>query len=239
MSVRNTILVRSRDRNDGGTSSNFEMKLQYCLNGAYRVKNVQMSNSVYSVRSGINDKIYFYENSTSKSATIVAGQYTSSTITTAIKTVMDTASGGHNTYTVSFDSATQKITFSASNAFYFEFATNTSASARRILGFNAEDTASGTSITSTNAIDLSGTHGVYIAIRQADHNLRTTSEKLKSSIYVPFGVSSNSFQNQWMGDINQIVEFDSVSDLSVKLHDDNGEDLSLHGIEWTLMLQKI
>ena len=238
MSTKNSVLLRSRDR-ISGNSSDFELKVQYALDGEHAVKNIQIANSCYSVRAGVNDKIYFYENSTAKSATITAGQYTSSTIASAIKTVMDTASGGHNTYTVTFASSTQKITFSASNAFYFQFASNTSASARRIMGFDAEDTASGSSVTSTNAIDLTGTHAVYIAIPEAEHNLRKSGGPLRSSLYVPLNVDVNSFQNlAQSGDFQQILTFDRETALSVKLYDDDGNDLSLNGVEWSMLLQK-
>lgn len=236
--IKKTVILRSQDRLTG-TSSDFNLELQYALDGSYRVKHVHIPNSCYSVQTGINDKIYFYENSTDKVATLTQGFYTSSTISAAVKTAMDTASGGHNTYTVTASSTTDKLTISASNAFYFTFETNTSASARKVLGFDAENTASGTSITSTNVVDLSLTHMFYIAIKECDNNLRASNAPLKSSIYVPLTVATNSFESLNYTDLYQVISFSPTSELSIAIYNDSNQKISINGIDWSIVLEQM
>src|SRR5205823_1335715 len=118
---------RSRDRNSvsGATSSNFQISVAKPLHGKYLLSYLTIPNSVYNVNS-TNNIIYFRENSTDKTATITSGYYNSSSITTAIKTAMDTASAAYNTFTITFSSVTGGLTVTAStNNFIFQWSTYT------------------------------------------------------------------------------------------------------------------
>ena len=71
-------------------------------------------------------------------------------------------SAGGNTYTITFDSNTYQYTISATGNFGFQFGSNTSSSAYRLLGYNEEDYTEATSSTSVNIIDLNSIKGVYL-----------------------------------------------------------------------------
>jgi hypothetical protein len=67
-----------------------------------------------------NNKIYFYENGEYKYATITIQNYANiSTVITAVQTAMNTASGGYNTYTITYDSTWREILVTAINPFTF------------------------------------------------------------------------------------------------------------------------
>jgi len=75
---------------------------------------------------------------------------------------MNTASGGYQTFSVSFNSTTNKLTI----AIILQFGTYTTNSARKILGFNQTDTSSSSTQVSDNVMDLSFPISLGINIRE-------------------------------------------------------------------------
>ena len=115
---KHTIMIDSRDRNRTIHPNPNEYKYQF--NVPYRnivaIKVIQTSipRSEYNVNS-TNNLIYFYDSASSSGeptqATIAEGQYTTSTISAAVKTAMDAA--GLASYTVAIDSTTQRMTITS------------------------------------------------------------------------------------------------------------------------------
>ena len=116
------IKIDSSNRDTGSSSSSYTINLTDPLStGTYKLHYFHMPLSIYNVTSN-NNKIYFYENSANRTGTITPGIYSSLDITTAVKSAMDAAStGAYNVFTISLDSNTQKITYSASNNFHFTY----------------------------------------------------------------------------------------------------------------------
>ncbi|MFQ5596578.1 MAG: flagellar filament capping protein FliD [Nitrospiria bacterium] len=105
-----------------------------------------------------NNTLVFNDGS-NRTATLTAGTYTGDALATEIKTALEAANAGSDTYTVTYDASTKKfkIANDTGNAnavdFLFENASTTS---EGILGFNTTDHASvavGASVTSDNGVD--------------------------------------------------------------------------------------
>lgn len=235
------VLVRSIDRTaNSSSSSDFTVNLPQAVEGIYIISNILFPNTIYCFESGVNDKIYFYENSTSKTATIAPGVYTSSSVLSAIKTAMDTASSGHNSYTVSYSSTTRKLSFSASNAFYFEFSASTGDNCARQLGFADDtDTASGTSITAPNVIDLVGAHSLLMRIDQAYEALESTGDSNHATVWIPISASFGTYQQAVSLQHNiQKITLGRTKHLKIKIFNSKNQAISLNGGNFELLLTK-
>jgi len=239
---RSNIVLQSVDRASGSTGSHdFRIGLPETLEGCYGVSLIQIPHTFYTIRSGHNT-IYFYENSTSKTATVTPGYYSSSTIAAAVKSALDTASGGHNTYTITYSSSTKKLSASASNAFYFEWSADTGNGCWRQLGFTqGTDTTSGTSVTFPNVIDLVGAHFITVEIRQAQsYTLSTGTSSSNWGIVVPIDVDYGSYLLQKTTDIAQRIQFSSrTKHLNIRVLDEEGASLDLNGSNWTVVLSPL
>ncbi len=133
--------------------------------GTYELLSFNMANSFYNVEAGINDDIFFDEGAADLTATIPPGNYTSATLAVAMKIVMDAASG--STFTITLGADTGLYTFTiAATTFRFKFLTNTTAVARRLIGFGAVDGVLAVSQISTTPIDLSLHNNILIDIAQ-------------------------------------------------------------------------
>lgn len=218
-------------------SHDFVYQSSDVFSGSYELMACHIPNTFYNVNNN-NNKIYFYEDGTEKVATLTNGNYDSSTLLTEIETVMDIASGGHNTYTVTYSSLTAKYTFSAGNAFHFTFGSNQTASAYKLLGFDRFDTVSGTSVTSSSFVDL--TYSSYFNIR-----LNGESEILDSkggatmtipitgnSGSITYYESSLAFPQRWTADNN-------VRRLRIEVLDDDSQPCDLNGSTWSFILKKV
>ena len=98
------------------------------------------STSTNIVVSASNQTLYWTSNSTNYSANIATGStYTTATLATAITSAMNGAQS--NSYTCTYSNTTQKFTIAegGSYTFKFTFATNTTNSARQLIGFLAVD----------------------------------------------------------------------------------------------------
>ena len=125
----------------------------------YNILEFYMTNSLYNVNLN-NNKVYFTESSILKTATLTNGYYTQSELATQLQTQMNSA--GSNTYTITFNSNTYQYTISSTGNFGFQFATNTTASARKLIGYSLANKTESTSSTSNNVIDLNPIKCIYI-----------------------------------------------------------------------------
>src|SRR5690349_8696148 len=113
MGVFNLIIDSSKRISSSTSSTNFVLnfpgnfpEIQYA-----RFNWVQVPLSTYTISTS-NQTITFSENVTIKTAIILVGYYTGSTLATAIQTALNTVSGGYNTYVVTYNPDTYKMTFS-------------------------------------------------------------------------------------------------------------------------------
>ncbi len=164
-------------------------------------------NLVYPINE-YNQMIYLTDsdgNPNPKTVTIPSANYTGATFGAAIKTALDAAS--LLTYTVSFDSPTEKLTISVVGPDTCEF-TSGDNSAYEAMGFEDALFSSGTSsITSDNPIEISGTPYIQVLTNFVGNNYSSfTNSNVLTTVPVTesFGAwvffSNRQTQNQYVTD---------------------------------------
>lgn len=233
---RRPVLVRSKDRLSG-TSTNFRLNHYYPVSGDYKVHNIQIPRTNFNVNS-TNNKVYFIDaDAVAYTATIISGSYTSSTLPAALVAAMELVSA--QTYTVTFSSTTGKLTITpGAGTISMLFSTYSTATARYLLGFEAEDTTAAASVTSTNSVDLSYPPSVAIMINEAlDTNygpFRETGSEY--SIYVPFSQAYGAYTDQSSFDIQQKIKLRTTKSLNIRLLDHDNNEIDLNGVNWEFLI---
>lgn len=234
--TRRSVLIRSKDRLSG-TSSNFRLNSYYPIHGQYRVHNVQIPRTNYNVNSN-NNRIYFIDaDAVNYTGIITPGSYTSSTLTSAIVSAMEAVSS--QTYTVTFSATTGKLTITpGAGTISMLFSTFTTNSARFLLGFNEENTTPGSSITSTNSVDLAFPSSVSIYINESlDTNYCIFKETgSEYSVYVPFIQSYGSYTDLNSNDIQQKIKLRTTKSLNIRILDHDNNEVDLNGVNWEFLL---
>lgn len=235
------LVIESKSR-VSGTSNNFKINLDENVNGTYEVVSVSILNSLYNVVANQNDKVYITHSvDGAQTLTLTAGYYTGSTLATELKTQLDSISAV--VYTVTYSSTTGKFTITAgSGNINFTFATNTSNTARYILGFDEEDGTPATSLVSDNVANLRLTDIIAVKISQDNNTNVTLPGGVEASFVVPiqnesFGDIINPTQNSYF---SQLLRFTSqISSLDIELLNSTGASLSINGVEWSFVIKKL
>lgn len=236
------VFIRSLDRDTtvSSSSTNFVVrfdKYQFPHLKFVKLINFIMPNSIYNFTTS-NNTIYFRENATNKTATVTPGFYTADTLATTLASILTTASGGFNTYTVTYSAITGKLTFSAGSNFQFMAGTNPTFPYRE-LGITQADTVAATSLTSTNCVSLERPVRVYLSMDLCDEpiligNATATSD---ASFSIPVDVN-----------FMQVVDYEPTNEpivrarrtnpdqITFKLKDGFGNLINLNGLEWTVQL---
>lgn len=135
------------------------------LNVAFmKVLQAEIPFSYYVINA--NNNTFFLTEVGSTLVTLPVGNYTSSTLSTALGTALTTASG-INTYTVVYSNVTQKFTItSTGGAFALVFGSPSDSgqsNPRLILGFNAgTNSSTGNTLVGPNTVQITGPNYVYL-----------------------------------------------------------------------------
>src|ERR1700744_2412566 len=245
------ILIRSLSRSSG-TSSSMTFTLKTPINvsrrgGALlRLEYFQFYNTLFNVTAS-NNALDFNENSTNKSITPIAvGIYDASTLASTVASALTTASGGYNTYTVTYNSTTKLFTFSASNAFTLLFGTGgyASTSLFKQFGFTSSsglvgaDSVTGTSCTSPYIANLSLPLSMYIIINDSTTLLQTTDGN-NPHFYIPANSGSGGLVQFTRGEFfEQVIRYNNteMTYLQISLQFPNNASANLNGSEWEMIL---
>lgn len=221
---------------DSQNSTNNSFKLDDPVHGIYKLLSFTCTNNLYNVND-YNNKIYINENGTDFTIILTNGYYDITDLQTHIEQRCNSSLNG--TFTVSVDTNTNKFTFSNTLTFYFTFNTNTRNSARKLLGMNAVDGESSTSITSDIAIDLNTYKDIFINIKQNDDRNILSSNHFNTSFIVN-GTGSFGEILRYINDdnFNQDAKFYNTKALTLRFHDINNNDIELNS-EYQIILQKL
>ncbi len=240
MSSTDLVIISSKVR-ISGTSNNLQLTAPELLNGTYELTNFTLINSLYNVVAGENDKIYFTHTVDGiLVATLTPGNYTSTTLVVEIAAQMDAASTAN--YTVAYSANTGKITFTpSSSTFGFTFATNTTATARYLLGKDAVDDVAASSIVSENVIDLKLHDFIAIKIAQDNNTHVTLPDGTECSFIIPIGNASFGSVIGYTrnGNFGQFIKFNNVNTLDIEMFAADGDTLDLNGLEWSMGVKKL
>ena len=232
--MKKNLLIKSSDR-DSGSSSNFIIRSNEILHGEYIVNHVLIVNTIYNIDVN-NNYFQLIDNSEIKNVYITPGNYNSSTFPIALKVLLDTASGGYNVYTVTFNTTTPKMTISASNVFSINPGLATS-----VFGINSTSSPS-TSLTSTNIVTLGYLSSLGIVIDQANnsniHNIKTSST---STIYIPMNILYGYYKTMDTQELEQRLIFNqAVRQIYIRVIDTStNKTVSLNGGEFEILLKEV
>jgi hypothetical protein len=239
-SFSDAAILRSLDRDRATDStSNFRYTFSAPLRGRYILSFAMIPATVYPVNSG-NNIVYFYENSTDKSATLPVGQYTAASLATQLASSLTTASGGYATYSVTYSGATGKLTTSSTQSFQTRFGAFSANSAALVLGFNAADTASGTSVTAPNLVNVASPISLSVDISGATPvSAFFTKGGFRAGLIIPLNVNFSQYQALSADQFPQLIEFVSgTSNVMVTVTDSGGNSVDLGGAQWELYLRR-
>ena len=225
------LLLHSDKSND----NNFT--LDNSIEGVYRLISFVATNNIYNVNDN-NNKIYVNENGTNYTITLTNGYYDSTDFQTNISTAMNGVLTG--TIGVSYDDNTRKYTITNTLPMYFTFGSNTTNSARKLLGFNANDPLIfSTTQTSDNPIDLNVCKNIFITISEDDNRNIEGIDFFNCSLIVN-GISDFGGIMRYVDvdNFSQIVKFKNTKNLNVSFHDANNNSINLNS-EYQIILRKI
>ena len=234
--MNKNILIKSSDR-ASGSSHDFKFNSHSILDGKYLIKNILIPNAMYNVTSS-NNTFILYEDSSNKTITIPSGNYNVTTLAAALQTAFNAVSSGYNTFTVTYDSITATFTTSAGLAFYFIFPDSKTANT---YGYSDLTTASGTSTTSDNVINLSYPSSLGIEITETNiDNYENSSTMASGNIYVPLNVGFGFYKSLTSDDFTQHIQFKKTRTLSIKIVDtSDNSSVDLNGVDWELLLSRV
>lgn len=222
------VFLNSKEKSFG-TTSDFEINLN--LNNVIQNNGFQISVSNFTMPlleygiSSKNNLLVFQENgsATDKLAIIDPGSYDSSSFMTALTLALEAA--GSNTYSVTYNSNSKKITIDASPS-TFKLINSSMLDA---IGFE-QMTSFSTAASSTNPINISGTTFIDIYTNLITNNYTPGNKQqgallCRAPVNVSFGglIEYNDYNSHYFDVLND----ESISNLNIALYDDKGQLLEL------------
>lgn len=240
MSLSSTsILINTANRENFETTNAGDCRLvlsSTLSQGRYAVVGGQIQNTVYTVTSALNTLVYVDNSAATRTVTITAGYYTGATLISALKTAMDTASNPQ-TFTLTLDTATQKITFTSASNFSITYASSTIAP---IIGLRA-DKATGTSAVMDTTINLTHSfNGAFIEISEAQDKGNDLKNNVQWSLYYPMSVGSGSLLVLGSEEVPQILTFSTqIGTFTIRVRNQRGTVVDMNGGELQLLLRPL
>lgn len=230
------------------TSSEFDdgtvNRPEYRLVGGIidRVRKIKVANVVVPVTYYIvnsNNNSFDFEEAAGggvTTATLTAGNYTSTTFMTELKTQMEAVSSNTYTYTITLSDSTKKLTISTGANFEIDVA-----SSKTLTGFSAATTAA-TSQTATDILNLSGPNQLYLRSNIAtriDTKAVVKNSALFNNVLTTVPINVNTFDVVFKS-YNESQYFNSdidIQDLEFYFTDDNDNIIDFNGGIFSLTIQ--
>lgn len=222
-----------------------QLKIDETLNGKYELVLFSVTNSLYNVNES-NNKIYLTYISGPPAAyeiTLTNGNYTGPELIVHLSSLLTSTIVG-SVWDNSFDSITGKFTFTQTaggpDAFFFTFGDNTSNSARKLLGFEEQNSSSSSTVISTNVIDLSPLSLFFCRIDEGSNSV-TGLNHFNSTFFLydktsEFGSTLRYVPTEG---VRQLVKFNNERSITVKFYDFNYNEINFNGIKWIMLLKHL
>jgi len=242
MSCNQIIKLSSADRvNSTDTSSDFYLKSPYFeFKGLFSLQECYICNSFWNINAS-NSAINWVSNATPSSGQIPNGFYNNTTLAAAVANLL--ATDGFQAYTATVNSITNAITITANAGFTLRFSLNSTTNAASLLGFTpGTDTASATSQTGTNSVNLSPVLSFNILIDGNPSIQSASASSAATSFCVP--VLANSlgwflYQPGLYKSNPQTVFFSQgPKTLHIRVTDEKGFLLNLNNLNWYMLLKQ-
>jgi hypothetical protein len=226
--------------NSTDTPANCTLKLNTALQNVKKIKLSQFTipNTIYNVRTGINDQVCWNRLATNYNFQIPKGQYTILTLLSTIQTGMNGIDA--NTYVCTYNTNNFLVTISGASTFFLNWNSNPQAATGcyKQLGFAKTDLVTATSQTAVYAPDLSYPEFIFVSIAEIPNFLTTTSSLSTSnrfSFCIPLLDSGSSLLFISPETMENTVEFASpisLYNISVNLKDKDGNFVDTIGAHW-------
>ena len=233
------LLISSANKNYG-TSTNYYITLDEPLYNIQSVKllHTRIPVSWYNITSA-NNIILFNEGSGNLIATLTKGNYNITELIIEIKNKMDLI--GVNTYTVSYDKITMKLTISSTGSYILSFASSIS-TIWNMLGYNNVNTISNISHTSDNIIDLISVKYIQIVIPEIGIIGRSTNTNNEYTFLVPVNEDKASIiqfnENNTFNQIQyNIHNKKDIQNLHIIIKDQDNNILDLNNSDTYLLIE--
>lgn len=234
-------ICRSEDRMtpESSTTDNFVVDLKNIggLHGRYTIRSVIIPNSLYNVTT---TRYKIYINSTTVS--ITAGFYDGVGLASAIQAQLRT-SLADGTFTCTYSTTTGKFTIARSTNFTLDWASSSYADGddlARVLGWPNSNYSGASSYTAPNMANLISSRGYFINIQEARlREVKCSNGRSGSVCHIPIDQPFMSYVTWVPNSVNkQYVNLDHANQLSISVRDENGQQLSLNGVNWSIILQR-
>jgi len=247
VSIQSDILVFNSKNKSSGTNINANYNL-LAMGGigaspssTYEMLSYHSVDHMYNVEVGVNDKVYFDEGAGLLTGTLNPGAYTTEALMlTEIVRALD-AAGGVTYGGSSFDVATGLYSFVPNaGTFGFLFASNTTASARRLLGKNAVDDVQADPIPSDVVVDLRLHSNIFIKIPQDGNKHVTLLDGTEYSLMVPLNnMFGEEIHHRKQQHYQQFLTFvTNISAMDIELYTQDGVAL-VNAPDYELILRKV
>ena len=235
--------VFSSQHRISGTSSKGVINCSDPINGCFFLELFVMTDRIYNVSSK-NNQVYInsYNGATPSNHTLTLsnGYYTETQLKDELSTQLNTISG--NTYTVTYNAKTAKYTISetSGDTFKFTWGSNTSNSARKLLGFSENTTAFGTSHTSDICVDLCPYKVLYCSFDEVDRKGITTTEHSHTDFFL---TGESNFGGVFRWSTDKIPQFFNLErgqkKLHYRFHTIDNADIDLNGLDWEMIFRQV
>jgi hypothetical protein len=239
------LYIDSADRNSGGTSTNFQIALNYAMNNITKIKlqSLTFFNTLYNITAAFNNTIPFSIGATNFTAVIPAGAYNITTFAPAVQAALNAVSTG---FTVAYNPLTYKLTISNASAFSLLWGTGPTCSTE--CGFPDLPTAAATSVTGPNAVNLGEPCHLFVMIREIDSSFVVGGDSFNNYTFVVPINSPPGFLVEYScnSSFNQIIECQTplnLSKLTIQLNNSSNPvgnpsvPTSLNGLDWQMVLE--
>ena len=220
-------------------SSNARNSVHYLpepVRGQYKFVSFCFTNNIFNVNDS-NNKIYLNENGSDLIGTLTNGSYDANELKTHLSTVLNSTMLG--TVSIALDSNTNKFTITNSLNYYFTFGSNTTNSARKLLGFNESDGTNASSQTSDVPIDINTYKNLYINITENDHKNIYGENYFHTSLVVNgLGNFGESVRYIDRDNFNQCVNLKNTKSLKITIHDLQYNNIELNS-EYSIIFEKM
>ena len=251
------LLIDSRDRNqiDYPDPNNYQIDLteEYREILSVSLISSNVPKSQYLINTSNNVLNFIDSNSTTYEIKIPIGNYTIGELTTQIQNSMN-ASGTTDTYVVSFDSKTNKVTISTTGNFQLLFNGGTEKyndserniykenSIGKLIGFTITDLSGSNTYTSQNQYNLNGPTYILLHINELN-NLDGIQNSIKNAYAkIPLDTNQNEYKFfKESNDYNVITEFSPplarLSQLNIRFLNYDNTLYDFGGLEHTFLLK--
>ena len=235
--------IRSQDRTSTSSSStNFTVLLKTQIAAKrFRLKAVNLPNSIYNVITGVNDIFKFVDStSTLQTGQISQGSYDATSLAYQINSIMsgiDTA----NNIVVSYSPVTFKISITNSLNLIWK----TGYAFNSLIGFTLSTdlnfSGGTTTALSQQAVNLNPYLNMICVIQNLPSNINSCSSYGGQFLF-PLNVSRGSFQivdslNDYQQQLELAFPFTFTQMVISLLYDDLSTQVNLNGLDWSMLLE--